>query len=352
MVSDPALSRGKTVSDPITLDLATAARFATLALDNIARAYPHKLDHVMAGDADAVPPNALHPAFHGSYDWHSCVHMHWLLARLLRIFPALPERAAIAARFDRNFATDAIAAECAYLARPDSASFERTYGWAWLLKLAAELRSGDDGDRDRWSRALQPLADAFATRYVHFLPRTHYPFRYGVHANSAFALAFALDYAAVAGDRVLAAVCLEKAHAWFGADRDAPARWEPSGVDFLSPTLIEAELMRRFLDRPAFARWLAALLPGFAASVPDSLFEPATVRDRTDAQLVHLDGLNLSRAWCFRGIAAALPAGDRRAEIARRAADRHLAAGWRGLASTDFVGAHWLATFAVLALDA
>jgi hypothetical protein len=355
-----------------TLDFATSARLAEVALANIKREFPHKLDHVMVTEADAVPPRALHPAFHGSYDWHSCVHMHWLLARLRHRFPDLPNRGAIDALFDRHFEPGAIDVEVAYLARPDSGSFERPYGWAWLLKLAAELlattpgapstaaspptlpRGGEGIDEGaaRWSGALQPLAEAFAARYVDFLPRARYPFRYGLHPNSAFALAFALDYARIAKDDTLHDACTAKASTWYAADRGAPARWEPSGVDFLSPTLIEAELMRRILDRPAFADWLAALLPDFALRAPASLFEPVDVSDRTDPQLVHLDGLNLSRAWCFRGIAAALPADDPRIEIAREAADRHLAAGWQGLASDDFVGAHWLATFAVLALDA
>ncbi|MDQ2917747.1 MAG: DUF2891 domain-containing protein [Casimicrobiaceae bacterium] len=333
------------------LTATVAERFAVLALANIGREYPHKLDHVMAADADAVAPRLLHPAFHGSYDWHSCVHMHWLLARLRRRFPGLPNQPAIDALFDGHFASDAIAVEVAYLARADSGSFERPYGWAWLLKLAAELRAVTGADGRRWSRALRPLADAYAARYVDFLPRVRYPFRYGLHANSAFALAFALDYARIANDDTLADTCVAKAREWYAADRDAPARWEPSGVDFLSPTLIEAELMRRILDRQAFAEWLGALLPVFVHRTPAALFEPADVVDRGDPQLVHLDGLNLSRAWCFRGIAAALPAGDPRIAVARDAAWRHLAAGWRGLVSDEFVGAHWLASFAVLALE-
>ena len=331
-----------------TLDRKTASRFAALALSNIAREYPHKLDHTMGGDADAQTPRALHPSFHGSYDWHSCVHMHWTLARLLRRFPDLPERAGIDACFDRHFASEAIAGEVAYLARPESASFERTYGWAWVLALAAEL---DALKVARWRQGVAPLARAFADRFVDFLPRTHYPIRHGTHPNTAFALALALDYAGVANDAALAEACRAKAIAWFGDDRDAPAHFEPSGTDFLSPSLIEAELMRRVLDAQTFAEWLARFLPRFADGEPRTLFVPATVGDRADAQLVHLDGLNLSRAWCFRGIAAALPAGDPRVAPARAAAARHLDAGSRGLASDAFVGAHWLATFAVLALD-
>jgi hypothetical protein len=333
------------------LTLQTAQRLAALALANIARDYPHKLDHVLTCDEDAVLPRTLHPAFHGSYDWHSCVHMHWLLARLSRRFPDLPARPAIEVLFDRHLSPAAIGAELEYLARPESASFERTYGWAWLLALGAELRVPGDAKRRAWGDALAPLAGAFAARYRAFLPRATYAFRYGLHPNSAFALALALDYARSAGDAPLADLCTAKAMAWFGADRDAPARFEPSGVDFLSPSLVEAELMRRLLDAHAFAEWLAAFLPGFGRREPRNLFEPVEVVARNDPQLVHLDGLNLSRAWCFRGIAGALPAGDPRSEIARNAGERHLAAGWQGLANESFVGAHWLGTFALLALE-
>jgi hypothetical protein len=331
----------------MTLDLAIATRFAAIALDNLAREYPHKLDHVLASDADAIAPRALHPSLHGSYDWHSCVHMLWLLARLRRGFPQLPQRAAIDAVFDEHLSASAIATEVDYLARPDSGSFERPYGWAWLLKLAAELL-----DEPRWSVPLQPLASAFALRYREFLPRARYAIRYGMHSNTAFALALALDFARAAGDRALEDACTAKALDWYADDRDAPAAWEPSGTDFLSPALVEAELMRRVLDEAGFGAWLSAFLPGFAQGLPHNVFVPAEVTDRADPQLVHLDGLNFARAWCLRGIARALPRDDARAAVAHEAADRHVAAGWEGLASDAFVGGHWLATFALLALDA
>ena len=333
------------------LDAPTAERLAAVALASIGCDYPHKLDHVLASAADATIPRALHPSFHGSYDWHSCVHMHWALARLLRRFPTLTSRTAIVARFDRDFADDAIAGELAYLARPGSESFERTYGWAWLLKLAAELGAGEDDDSTRWSRALAPLAVAFSQRFLAFLPRARYALRYGTHPNSAFALALALDYARSAPDARLLDACTDQAMRWFAADADAPAAWEPSGVDFLSPSLVEAELMRRLLDGSAFAEWLARFLPRFVEGEPRALFAPAQVSDRSDPQLVHLDGLNLSRAWCLRGIAGSLPPGDPRIRIAQSAAAAHLRAGSEGLASGNFVGAHWLASFAVLALD-
>ena len=348
------------------LDVATAERFAALALANVATEFPHKLDQVLTRAADVRPPRDLHPAFHGSFDWHSCVHMHWLLACVLRRFPALSSGPAIRECFDRHFAPAAIAAEVAYLARPGSAPFERPYGWAWLLKLAQALRgasgagarlgdspsatrAGSD-DFARWSHALQPLADAFAARFVEFLPRTHLPVRHGVHSNSAFALAFALDYARAANDETLTATVCAKAQEWFASDRDVPAAWEPSGADFLSPALVEAELMRRVMPSETFAAWLTGFLPGFADAEPAALFASVEVTDRSDPQLVHLDGLNLSRAWCLRGIAAALTPDDERRGVAHAAADAHFAAGWSGLASGDFAGAHWLASFALLAL--
>jgi hypothetical protein len=335
----------------VSLLSAHAPRLAAIALENVVREYPNKPDHVLAAAEDARTPRALHPAFYGSYDWHSCVHMHWLLARLWRRAPDLPERQAIAATFDAHWSEAAIAAECAYLARPDAQTFERTYGWAWLLKLADELRRAQDADARRWSGALAPLANAFVDRFLGYLPKANYPIRYGVHANSAFGVAFALDYARGAGGGTLEAACIAKAREWFEADRDAPAAWEPSGADFLSPSLIEANLMRRVLDAGAFAAWLGAFLPGFARREPATLFAPPAVTDRRDAQIVHLDGLALSRAWCLRGIACALPAADPRVAIAREAAAENLAAGLDAMARADYVGSHWLASFAALALD-
>ncbi len=298
-----------------------------------------------------MPPRVLHPAFHASYDWHSCVHMHWLLAHLYRRFPALRQRAEIAAVLDAHLAPDAIAGECAYLARPDTQSFERTYGWAWLLELAAELARGG-AQCARWATALAPLADAFVHRYLAYLPRADYPIRYGTHPNSAFGLALALDYAETARDEALRARLRAKAHAWFDDDAAAPVAWEPSGADFLSPALMEAELMRRVLDPEAYGAWLARFLPGLARRALATLLVPAQVCDRADPQIVHLDGLNLSRAWCWRGIAGTLATDDARQVVAREAAVAHLHAGLQGLASTEFVGVHWLASFAALALGA
>jgi hypothetical protein len=331
----------------LSLDLAT--RFADVALANVVREFPNKLDHVMDGADDVRRPRELHPVFYGSFDFHSSVHMHWLLARLRRLHAGLPQRAAVAALFDRHLTEDAIAQECAYVERPASRSFSRTYGWAWCLELARELRRANDADARRWAARLAPLARAFVVRYLDYLPIQHYPLRTGLHPSSAFGLLFALDYARAADEPALAALCVEAAETWFAADRDAPAHWEPSGADFLSPTLIEAMLMRRVLAQDAFAHWLGGFLPGIARREPRALFEPAQVTDRSDPFIVHLDGLNLSRAWCFRGVAEALPPTDPRVSILRAAADRHRAAGMSGLEGGDYMGEHWLATFALLA---
>jgi hypothetical protein len=327
-----------------------ASAFARLALKGLTKQYPNKPEHVLAGPEDVKGPRALHPAFYGSYDWHSCVHGHWMLARLLRRFPDLPEANEIRAALNDNLTAENLKAEAAYFARKESRPFERPYGWAWLLKLAAELHDWDDADAKAWSRNLRPLVEAVVARYLEFFPKQTYPIRTGVHPNTAFVLALALDYARGVGDARLEALIGERARSYFGADDDAPARWEPSGADFLSPSLVEADLMRRVLPAAEFRTWFARFLPGVAAVEPRSLFVPATVTDRTDPQLVHLDGLNLSRAWCLRGIAAALPPDDPAREALEASASRHAEAGLAHVASGDYAGEHWLATFAVYLL--
>jgi hypothetical protein len=332
-----------------TFDAARAAQFARIALANVVREYPNHPGHVLDGPGDAATPRTLHPVFYGSYDWHSCVHMHWLLARVQRLYPDLPECGEIACTFNQHFVPAAVTAEAAYFGRPGLRSFERTYGWAWLLALAAELCR--DPYAARWSDNLRPLVATIIERYFDYLPRARYPIRYGVHSNSAFGLAFAVDFARVADDAGLAALVSHKALDWFFADSDLPAHWEPSGADFFSPALIEADLMRRVLPPPDFAAWLSRALPGLEEGLPATLFRPAEVSDRGDPQIVHLDGLNLSRAWCFRGVLAALPASDRRRESMRAAAELHVQAGLQGLGSADYFGEHWLATFATVALS-
>jgi hypothetical protein len=290
-----------------------------LPLACLTREYPHKLDHVLASAADVQSPRALHPAFYGCFDWHSSVHGHWMLARLLRRFE-LPEADVIRAIFDAHLTPANIAVEAAYVrAHP---RFERMYGWAWLLALATELRDTP------WSVA--PLADAVIDHLLQFLPKQTYPIRTGVHPNTAFALGLVLDHARAVGHAPLEALVVERALAYFGNDVDYPAHLEPGGEDFLSPALVEADLMRRVV--PDFDRWLAAFFP---RGLPRTLATPAIVSDRSDGKLAHLDGLNLSRAWCLRALGF------------HDAADAHAAV---NVATGDYAGEHWLATFAVYLL--
>jgi hypothetical protein len=321
-----------------------ANSLATIALGHVGREYPSKLDHVLTSDADAATPRALHPIFFGSFDWHSCVHAYWMLARLRRRFPAMPAAPQIDALFHASFTPAHVAGELAYLSRPHSGGFERPYGWAWLLMLTAELA------RDGNATPLDPLAAAFAARFVAHLPKATYPVRAGTHANTAFALILALDYARTCGHAALRDAVDAAARRYFAPDADCQA-WEPSGEDFLSPALTEAHCMRCVLPPAAFTAWLSAFLPRLAAREPSTLFRPATVSDRSDGRIVHLDGLNLSRAWSWRRIAEALPEADPRRTIAHAAADEHLAAGLPHVAG-DYMGEHWLATYAVLALEA
>jgi hypothetical protein len=329
------------VSPRLTPDL--AVHFARIALGHVGREYPNKLDHVLDGEGDAATPRALHPIFYGSFDWHSCVHSYWMLARLLRRFPDGAAADAISARFDMAFSRRAVDGELAYLARPSSRGFERPYGWAWLLKLQAELQDGEH----RWADIMRPLAEAFADRFKTFLPKADYPVRGGAHTNTAFALRLALDYAQSSGDAELSERVRERARLWYGGDRDATA-WEPSGDDFLSPTLSQAQLMAAALERAAFVAWFSAFLPDLASGRPAALLSPATVSDRSDGKIAHLDGLNLSRAWAWRELATHLE--PRTATQAQSAANAHLEASLPHVEG-DYMGEHWLATYAVLALD-
>jgi len=325
-----------------------APLFAPVALANIRQEYPNKLDHVLTGSSDLLAPRALHPVFYGSFDWHSSVHMHWLLARLLRLFPDLPGHAEIRRAFDEHFTENNVAAEVAYLADPCRQSFERTYGWAWLLKLQAELRALADADPSTgdWCNALQPLADAIVDRYLEFLPRASYPVRAGTHANSAFGLLFALDYAEAIQHIALRKLIAAKANAWFGRDRRYPAVYEPGGDDFLSAGLVEAVLMLRVVDSCSYADWWEVFCP--TPHDVQAWLSPVEVPDRCDPKLAHLDGVNLCRAWCWKTVRPQLPQalGLRVDE----AIDAHLAASLPHTIRGDYASTHWLASFALLAL--
>jgi hypothetical protein len=331
-----------------TLTREFAEKFASLALAHVTRECPNSMGHVLVGPEDVMGPRAAHPIFFGSFDWHSCVHGYWLLARLCRRSPDLSAAQAIANLYAQSVTAENVAGEIAYLKRPGARGFERPYGWGWLLALQAELELHDEGALREAAIELRPLARAFAVRFHAFLPLADYPVRTGAHSSTAFALRMAADWAE-AFDPELFDLMRAKVIAWYGGDRDCQA-WEPSQDDFLSPALIEAECMRRLLEPQEFCEWFGRFLPRAGQGAPTSLFAPARVSDRTDGKIAHLDGLNFSRAWCWRSVASTLT-NSSTVSRAREAADRHVEASLPHLAG-DYMGEHWLATFALLALEA
>ena len=324
------------------IDQGTASQFARIALSHVRKPYPYKMDHVLLGDEDALPPRAVHPIFYGSFDWHSCVHGWWTLLTIRRLFPGNAEAQAIAELADQSFTSGKVAVERAYLDRPMSAGFERPYGWGWLLYLHLEASRHEDR---LWAQELEPLARAFAERLHVYLAKLTYPIRVGTHFNSCFALILALEWAEQFDPLLAKGIC-RWAQEKFHNDRNCQA-WEPGGDEFLSPALIEALCMARCLPAEQFAAWFAAFLPRLCDLQPETLFTPATVSDRSDGKIAHLDGLNLSRAWCWRSIAPLLP--ERECGIAHGAADDHLTAALPHVAG-DYMGEHWLASFALLAM--
>jgi len=334
------------VNPPAGVDVEAAGRFARLALACVGREYPNKISHVLSSDDDVLPPRALTPAFFGCYDWHSSVHGHWLLARLLRLQPEAPHAVEARAALAANLTPDNLAVETLYITGPGRASFERPYGLAWLLQLAAELDEWDDPDARRWAAAIRPLERAARDRFAGWLPKLDYPVRVGEHDQTAFALGLALDWARRRGDAAIAALVEERARRYYGADRGCPIGWEPSGQDFLSPCLAEADLMRRLLPPAGFAGWLDGFLPDSPKNGRADWLKPAIVSDPTDPKLAHLDGLNLSRAFMLEGIAAGLPAKDRRRPAIAAAAARHRDAGLAAVTGDHYEGGHWLGSFA------
>lgn len=325
----------------------TAARFAGLALSCVAREYPNKIAHTLESDADAKPPRQLTPVFFGCYDWHSSVHGHWLLARLARRFPDAPFAAPARAALRASFTSDKVVGEVAYLEAAGRATFERPYGLAWLLRLSAELREWKDPEARAWAKALEPLERAAARRLKDWLLKLSYPIREGEHAQTAFAFGLALDWARAAGDAEMDRVLRARTRDLYAKDRACPLSYEPSGQDFLSPCLAEADLMRRLLDRPAFAGWLLKFLPALPRDGSSRWLPPAVVTDPSDGKLAHLDGLNLSRAWMLDGIAVSLPPRDPRVSALRAAAAAHRASGLAAVTGAHYEGGHWLGTFAV-----
>ena len=332
-------------STPIDAD--AAARFASLALTCVHQPYPNKIAHVLGSDYDAKPPRELHPAFHGCYDWHSSVHGHWLLVRLVKHFPDAPFASRARAALDHSLSATNLAAEAAYLSRPDRASFERPYGLAWLLRLAAELRTWDDPQAKRWANALAPLEMQAAERIRTWLPQLHYPIRVGEHDQTAFAFGLIWDWAGATNDTSMRSLLSDAARRFYAKDRGCPIHFEPSGHDFLSPCLAEADFMRRVLDRDAFARWLSVALPDLPRKASPDWLPPGVVTNRADPKLAHIDGLNLSRAWMLEGIANALGPKDRRTAALEAAARLHREAALPQVTGEHYEGGHWLGTFAV-----
>ncbi|MFA0964133.1 DUF2891 domain-containing protein [Roseivirga sp. BDSF3-8] len=337
-------------SGDLTLTAEGATHLSTLAFECIQLEYPNKTGHVVTDDKELTSPSDLHPAFYGCFDWHSSVHGHWMLVRLLKKFPRMEGAEEIKRAISENITPETIKAEAKYFGRRYSRNFERTYGWAWLLKLAEELHTWDAPQAREWEGALNPLVDTIVAKYMDFLPRQTYPIRTGVHPNTAFGLSFALDYARTVGNEALENMIEKRSRDYFLSDTECPVGYEPGGEDFFSPCLNEAELMSKVLDEEAFREWLQAFLPGLPESSPMSLYSPAMVSDRSDMKIVHLDGLNLSRAWTMRAIASKLPEGSTEREVLTDAAREHIMETLPNVASGDYAGEHWLASFAVYAL--
>lgn len=326
---------------------AQASHFAKLALKCIFQEYPNKPGEVLGSDMDIKPVREYRPAFYGCFDWHSSVHGHWMLVKLLKEFPGIPEAEQIRAALNTNLTPGNILVEVKFFSDSNNKTFERTYGWAWLLKLAGELHTWDNPQARQWELALEPLTQLICRYYLDYLPRLVYPIRVGEHSNTAFGLAFALDYSRTTQNKPLQGMIEKRARDFYINDQNCPQTWEPGGYDFLSPCLIEADLMARVLAKDEFITWINTFLPGLNSGNLKIMTETAKVGDRNDGKLVHLDGLNFSRAWCFKHLAAK-PGMNR--EALMNAAIKHIETALPNVADGNYAGEHWLATFAVMAL--
>jgi Protein of unknown function (DUF2891) len=350
-IGAPASKAAAVAMDPaaaaVAMDSAAAARFAGLALKCLHDEYPNHISLTMDRDSDVRPPRELTPAFYGCFDWHSDVHGHWLLVHLLRLMPNAPFADQARAELARSFTVGNIAAELAYLKHPGRASFERPYGLAWLLQLSAELREWNDPQAKQWSSTLLPLEAEAAARIESWLPKLHYPIRIGEHNQTAFSFGLIWDWAGVAGESKMRTLLTDAAQRFYIKDRNCPLTYEPSGEDFLSPCLAEADFMRRVLPPKEFGAWLSGFLPGIPQHAGSSWLQPGVVTDRSDPKLAHIDGLNLSRAWMLEGIAHGLPQADRRIPALLAVAARHRDAALPAVTGEHYEGGHWLGTFAV-----
>jgi Protein of unknown function (DUF2891) len=342
----PLVAAAGTKTAP-TFDEKAAERFAELALACVGKQYPNKISHVLNSDADVAPPRKLTPAFYGCYDWHSSVHGHWLLVRLLRTFPNAPFAPSAREALRKSLTAENLKQEAAYLRGEGRTSFERPYGLAWLLQLCAELREWDDDQAREMAANLRPLEDAAVERLITWLPKLSYPVRIGEHDQTAFGLGLMLDYARSIKNDSFARLVADSAKKFFLADRACPLNYEPSGEDFLSPCLGEADVMRRVLPETEFAKWLSDFMLQIPMTENGNWLKPVVSPDPSDPKLAHLDGLNLSRAWMLEGILSALPQDDRRRAALQAAADAHRRAGLAAVTGAHYEGGHWLGSFAV-----
>jgi Protein of unknown function (DUF2891) len=329
------------------LDVDVAQRFANLALTCVHREYPNKIAHALSSDADALPPRKLTPAFYGCYDWHSSVHGHWLLARLARTFPEAGFAPRAVEALEQSLTAENIVQEVAYQRAEGRIAFERPYGLAWLLQLGAELREWDDSRGQQLAANMRPLEEVAVERIANWLPKLPYPVRSGEHSQTAFAIGLMLDYARIAGLTDFSELLMEKARQFYLGDTDCPLAYEPSGEDFLSPCLAEADVMRRVLPPAGFAMWLRKFMSQIPVNGDGGWLKPVVSPDPSDGKLAHLDGLNLSRAWMLEGIAAGLPHGDERLPAINVAAEAHRHAGLAVVTGEHYEGGHWLGSFAV-----
>lgn len=329
---------------------AQVSAFADLALQGMDQEYPNKPSNVMVDDSSVQSPREMHPAFYGCFDWHSSIHGHWMLVRLLRLYPEHPRVAEIRAKLDQHLSADNLKKEAEYFSLKQNRSFERMYGWAWAFRLIAELHGWNDVQGNQWKENLKPLEAILVQRVMDYLPKLTYPIRTGVHPDSAFALGQTLDYAKAVGNKTLEQLILDRSRAYYLGDVDYPANYEPSGEDFFSAGLNEADLMRRVLPPAEYSEWLTRFMPEIGVANDYPLLQPVEVSDVTDGKIVHLAGLDLSRAWCLQGIASALSENDPRRSILIESANAHAQVGFRYVFSGHYEGEHWLATFAVYSL--
>lgn len=327
------------------LNLSEANRLASLPFGCMQTEYPNRLGQTLQDSSHLRNPKSLHPAFYGCYDWHSSVHGHWSLVSLLKQFPNINEAAAIRTKLTENLSKENIASEVSYFRMEGNATYERTYGWAWLLKLAEELHTWDDPMAEELSVNLQPLVDVIVQGYIDFLPKLNYPIRVGEHSNTAFGMSLAWDYAKTMNHLELQEIIKKSVKRFYIKDIECPLDWEPSGFDFLSPCLQEADVVRKVLTAKEFKHWIKIFLPQLTK--PSFVMEPGKVSDRTDGKLVHIDGLNFSRAWCLYGIAKTLP----EYSYLNKIADEHLYYSLPSIVDDNYEGTHWLGTFALYALN-